>query len=136
MNALLVKNGQIEKITLADDDMKSSEEISGHIGNFFTSCFHIPGVGPNVGIYGFCDDEGLLHDEPNFNVILDQTLRTVCEPIAGPIVIVGSDENTDELRGLLDVEMEMFSISTIRTILLGSNDILSIPFLLFNRLAI
>jgi hypothetical protein len=135
MNALLVKDGQISRITLPDSDSGSSDAIRQHIGNWFTSCFTVNGVGANNIIMGYCDDEGLLTDTPDWNVIPDDTLRLDMQPIAGPIVIVGGDDSNGETRSLLDVEMEMFTLEPSPIGVRTADGIKTLPLLHFQRLS-
>jgi hypothetical protein len=116
MQALLVKEGGIHRITLSPGD--SPQEIHDHIGNWFTTCFRVPGDGPHHSIDAYCDDEFLLRDGIDWNVVLEQgTLYAEPYPIGGPIVIVGGDTLTGESRSLTEQEAARFAIDRTRGML-------------------
>lgn len=85
--ALLIKDGEISRVEVADD------EIHGLIGNWFSLCFNLPGVGHRK-IVAYCDDEGHLRKTAPWNVLLGPSVYRGAWPIRGPIVVtagVGPD---------------------------------------------
>lgn len=107
--ALVVRGGNIERVALAEGDTYPG--IRDLIGNTITSCFEAPSDDPRRPVWGYCDDEFLLVDNPDWNVVLtDGELYRGHYAIGGPIVIVGGDVDTGESRGLTDEEAGRFWI--------------------------
>lgn len=107
--ALVVRGGNIERVALEKGNTYPG--IRDLIGNTITSCFEAPSDDPRRPIWGYCDDEFLLVDNPDWNVVLAEgELYPEPYPIAGPIVIVGGDRSTGESRGLTEEEIERFRV--------------------------
>lgn len=107
MRALLVKGGQIERIDI-DEMASGATSIRDLVGNTFTTAFRVNLPG-GLSIDGYCDDEFLLVEHPDWNVVLEYgTLYQEPYAIGGPIVIVGGDNNTGESREMSEEEMDRF----------------------------
>jgi len=109
LNALVVRDGRIDRIKLQVQGDSGVVHLHNLIGNYFTTCFNV-----GKGITGFCDDEFLLKDPEeiakNWNVVLEAgTLRQDRYPIGSVIVIVGHTRD-GESRSLTEEEMDRFTI--------------------------
>jgi hypothetical protein len=109
--ALLIKpGGPIERITIERSGDDGAHAVHALVGNWFTSCFTVPGNGGRRVLMGYCDDEGLLRDRAvvPWNAVLDTTLRQAPEAICGPIVVMahsGPDSTT-----MSELEMSAFHV--------------------------
>lgn len=135
MNALVVRDGKIERIELrpAADGQPHIREL---IGGGFGSCFQAPGAGAERKIFGWCDDSFLLKtgaDRPAWNVFLcDRSLYRGGCAIGGPIVIVG--HYGPESVGMSEIELAAFRIASDRVwmgALQGSPSPVRLPVLTF-----
>lgn len=109
--ALVVRGGKVERVELEEGNTYPG--IRALIGNTITSCFEAPSDDPRRPIWGYCDDEFLLTDNPDWNVVLAKgELYGEAHPIGGPIVITGGDRTTGESRGLTEAEIERFAIDS------------------------
>lgn len=107
LRGLLVANGKIEPIEVSESTGEKS--IRSYIGNVFTTAFRIPRG--DLSIDGYCDDEFLLRDNPNWNVVLEAgVLYHEPYPIAEPLVILGGNNRTGESISLTAAQMHAFSI--------------------------
>jgi hypothetical protein len=114
LNALLIKpEGAIERITIETGHDDGGHTIHELIGNWFTSCFGVPGNGRRRQLVGYCDDEGLLRDraEVPWNLVVDATLRVAPEAICGPIVICA--HNGPDTASMSELEMSAFHLGPV-----------------------
>lgn len=132
MNALLVKDGTIERVEIGSD----YREIQKHVGGTFGQCFAAPGAGQSRKIIGWCNDEFLLmppDQRPAWNVFLcDQTLYRGGYAIGGPILIVG--HIGPDACSMTEIELSAFRIATDRRWVgtpHGIGDVVTLPVLRF-----
>lgn len=113
MLALVVRDGQIERIDLRVGPDSGAAHIHELVGDTFGSCFHVPGDGAARKIVGWCDDNFLLKaNRPAWNVMLSPlSLYRGGYAIAGPIVIVG--HYGPDTAALSELEAAAFQIGGV-----------------------
>lgn len=89
MNAILVNNFTVQKVTLSDDSDVRYSEMQALIG-----CRMLTGAGyPDQHHAAYADDEGLLTLSDGASII-ETTFHT--EPLVGNLLITGFDPETGE----------------------------------------
>jgi hypothetical protein len=117
IKGLLVKDGTVTPLVLdVRNDSDVARMLNTHIGNIFTTCFNVDSVDPRPKqsrvVTGYCDDEFLLTDNPNWSCAIGSTLRLDGPyPIGNPVVILTTDLRTGNTVSMTDKEMAMFQLT-------------------------
>ncbi|HEY7234544.1 MAG TPA: hypothetical protein VH539_10370 [Gemmatimonadaceae bacterium] len=128
---LLIKDGAITRVQIGTE-RDGASSVHGLIGDFFSTCFNVPGNGRHRLIVGYCDDLYLTKSRAQvpWNVFLDpHSLYKGGWPVAGPIVVCA--HIAPDTVSMSEAELSAFHVVPPLNTWIFQNERLTLPILTY-----